>query len=149
MGKTAPALLIGFVEGCLIIAAAVFVFGVPMRGNPLILMAGMLVFLLAMIGIGLFLSSLSRTQQQAILGAFTFMAPAVMLSGFATPVDNMPDWLQTVTLTNPLRHFIVVSKGVFLKAMSLDVAWQAIWPMLLIAGCTLLAAGWLFGRKLE
>lgn len=148
-GKTVPAMIIGFVEGMVIIAAAVLAFQVPFRGELYLLMGGMFVFVAAMIGIGLFISSISSTQQQAILGAFTFMAPAVMLSGFATPVDNMPGWLQTVTLANPLRHFIVVSKGVFLKSMDAATVWQNVWPMALIALFTLSAAGWLFGRKLE
>jgi ABC-2 type transport system permease protein len=149
VGKTVPALIIGFVEGVVIIAAAVFAFDVPFRGEPLLLLGGMFVFVVAMIGIGLFISSISSTQQQAILGAFTFMAPSVMLSGFATPIDNMPQWLQAFTLINPLRHFIVISKGVFLKAMDPAVVWQSVWPMMIIAVFTLAASGWLFGRKLE
>jgi ABC-2 type transport system permease protein len=148
-GKTVPALIIGFIEGLIIIAAAVFAFRVPFRGDLILLLAGMFVFVVSMIGIGLFISSISKTQQQAILGAFTFMAPAVMLSGFATPIDNMPDWLQTFTMANPLRHFIVISKGVFLKAMSAEVVLESILPMAIVAIFTLSASGWLFGRKLE
>jgi len=149
LGKTVPAMLIGFAEGSVIIAVAVLGFHVPLRGDLPLLFGGMFVFVAAIIGIGLFISSISMTQQQAILGAFTFMAPAIMLSGFATPVDNMPHWLQTITLANPIRHFIVISKGVFLKDMSLAVVWQYTWPMIIIAACTLTASAWFFGRKLE
>ena len=77
----------------------------------------MVVYLFAVIGVGLFISSLATTQQQAILGAFVFMVPAMLLSGFASPIENMPDWLQMLTLANPMRYFIVIVKGVFLKDM--------------------------------
>ena len=77
----------------------------------------MAVHLLAILGIGIFISSLVKTQQQAILGTFSIMVPMMLLSGFASPVENMPDWLQYVTLANPIRFFIVIVKGVFLKAM--------------------------------
>ena len=80
----------------------------------------MAVYLAAVIGVGLFISSLATTQQQAILGAFVFMVPAMLLSGFASPIENMPDWLQTLTLANPIRYFMVIVKGVFLKAMPAD-----------------------------
>ena len=73
----------------------------------------MTVFLLAVSGVGLFISSLSMTQQQAILGSFVFMVPANLLSGFATPVENIPNWLQPVSMAMPLRYFLIVSKGVF------------------------------------
>jgi ABC-2 type transport system permease protein len=149
LGKTVPALIIGFFEGSLITGAAVYGFGIPLRGELYLLFGGMFVFVVAIIGIGLFISSISMTQQQAILGAFTFMAPSIMLSGFATPIDNMPLWLQDITMINPIRHFIVISKGVFLKSMSLEVVWQNAWPMVIIAAFTLIASGWLFGRKLE
>ena len=105
-------------------------------------------FLLAVIGIGLFISSLARTQQQAILGTFACMVPMMLLSGFASPVENMPDWLQTVTLANPVRHFMVIVKGVFLKAMPADVL-HSLWPLLVIALVTLSAATWLFRRRME
>ncbi|MEK1888987.1 MAG: ABC transporter permease, partial [Phyllobacterium sp.] len=91
----------------------------------------------------------SMTQQQAILGAFLFIVPATLLSGFATPIENMPEWLQPVTLINPLRYFLVVVKGVFLKDVGLmEVARQTV-PLVLIAASTLTAAAWLFRRRLE
>jgi ABC-2 type transport system permease protein len=109
----------------------------------------MVVYLGAVIGVGLFVSSLAKTQQQAILGAFVFMVPAMLLSGFASPIENMPDWLQTVTLANPIRHFMVIAKGVFLKDMpAADVA-RSLVPLVLIAAVTLSAASWLFRRRME
>ena len=111
------------------------------------LIAAMIVFLMSVIGIGLFISALSDTQQQAIIGVFMFLAPAILLSGYATPIANMPDWLQTVTLINPIRHFVVITKGVFLKDLPADVIMTHLWPLALIAGATLTAAAWLFRHK--
>lgn len=149
LGKTVPPLLIGLVHGTVYILAAVFVFGVPLRGSLALLYLALMVYLAALIGVGLFISSLSQTQQQAILGAFLFTAPAVMLSGFATPVENMPEWLQTATLVNPLRHFLVIVKGVFLKALPVNEALPEIAWLALIAVVTLSAAAWLFRRRME
>ena len=149
IGKTVPPLLIGLVHGTIFTLAAIHVFGVPLRGSLLLLYASLVVYLAAVIGVGLFISALAQTQQQAFLGSFLFMAPAVLLSGFAAPVENMPDWLQTGTLLNPLRHFLVVVKGVFLKAMPVgEVALNTL-PLALIAAVTLGAAAWLFTRRVE
>lgn len=149
VGKTVPGLLIGLVEGSLIIAFAHFVFAVPLGGSLILLYAGMTVYLASVIGVGLFISSMVATQQQAMLGAFTFVAPAILLSGFATPIANMPDWLQLVTLADPARYFIVVIRGVFLKDMPADLVFDDLWPMAVIATVTLAAASWLFRRRLQ
>jgi ABC-2 type transport system permease protein len=109
----------------------------------------MVIFLMAIIGIGLFISSLSMTQQQAILGAFVFMPPAVILSGFATPIENMPGWLQDFTVDNPLRWFLIIVRGIFLKDMPpADVLANTL-PMVAIAVVTLTAATWLFKHRME
>jgi drug efflux transport system permease protein len=89
------------------------------------------------------------TQQQAILGAFLFMVPAILLSGFATPIENMPGWLQPVTLVNPLRYFLVIVRGVFLKDLPLREVVSNTVPLALIAVATLSTAAWLFRRRLE
>jgi ABC-2 type transport system permease protein len=89
------------------------------------------------------------TQQQAILGAFLFMVPAMLLSGFATPIENMPRWLQPITVINPLRYFLVIVKGIFLKDIPLAEVWRQTWPLCAIAVVTLSAASWLFRRRLE
>jgi ABC-2 type transport system permease protein len=149
LGKMLPPLLIGLVLVTLYIIATVVVFDVPLRGSLVLLYTSAVFFLASVIGVGLFISALAMTQQQAILGAFLFMAPAVLLSGFATPIDNMPRWLQHVTLVDPLRHFLVVVRGVFLKGMSTaDVVRNTI-PLALIAVVTLSAASWLFRRRSE
>jgi ABC-2 type transport system permease protein len=149
IGKTVPALIIGAAEGSIILFAGILLFGVPMTGSIALLYAAMVVFLAAVIGVGLFISSLSMTQQQALLGAFVFMVPAVLLSGFASPIENMPDWLQPVTWFNPLRHFLVIVQGVFLKSMPADIVFSSTWPMAVIALFTLIGAGTLFRRRLE
>lgn len=149
MGKTIPAFILGTIEATIIILAAIFILGIPFNGKFIYLYGGILVFLASVIGVGLFISSISRTQQQAILGAFIIMMPAVLLSGYATPIENMPDWFQTLTYANPLRYFMVISKGVFLKDIPLEVVWENTWPMALIAFFTLTLSGWFFNRRLE
>jgi ABC-2 type transport system permease protein len=149
LGKSIPAVIIGMIEGTIIIAAAVFIFGVPFTGSLGYLYLGMFVFICSVVGVGLFISSLSSTQQQAILGGFIFMAPAVLLSGFATPVENMPSWLQYITYANPLRYYLVIAKGVFLKAMPLSIVLNNVWPMIIIAFFTLSLSTWFFRHRLQ
>ncbi|MEP6865008.1 MAG: ABC transporter permease [Deltaproteobacteria bacterium] len=149
IGKMVAPILIGAVHITLYVIAAVLIFHVPLRGSLVLLYGSGLVFLAAVVGIGLFISALSTTQQQAILGAFLFVAPATLLSGFATPIANMPSWLQPVTLVNPLRYFLVVARGVFLEAMpAVDVLAQTV-PLVLIAIVSLTAAAWLFRRRVQ
>ncbi|OCP16140.1 ABC transporter permease [Ensifer sp. LC163] len=149
IGKLIPPMMIGLFHITVYILAAVFIFGVPLRGSLFLLYGSAVFYLAAVVGLGLFISALSMTQQQAILGAFLFMVPAMLLSGFATPIENMPTWLQPVTLVNPLRYFLVIVKGVFLKDIPLaEVVHQTI-PLCIIALVTLSAASWLFRRRLE
>lgn len=149
IGKTIPALIIGLIEGSVIVSAGIFIFQIPFTGSLLLLYSGMFVFLCSVVGVGLFISSLSQTQQQAILGSFVFMTPAVLLSGYATPVENMPTWLQQLSLIDPLRYYIVIAKGVFLKDMPASIVFDNIWPMAVIACFTLTGAAWFFRRRLE
>lgn len=149
LGKMLPPLLIGLVLVTVYVAAATLFFGVPLRGSLLVLYGSTVFFLIAVIGVGLFISSLARTQQQAILGAFLFIAPAVLLSGFATPIENMPRWLQHVTLVNPLRYFLIVVRGVFLKGMTLSDVAHNTGPLVVIALVTLSASAWLFRNRME
>ncbi len=149
VGKTVPALVIGVGEATGMILVGVFYFRVPLVGSVGLLYAGMVVYLLAVIGVGLFISSLAKTQQQAILGVFSFMVPAILLSGFASPIENMPDWLQYVTLVNPIRYYIVIVKGVFLKNLPASIILANLWPMALIASVTLTSSVWLFRQRME
>lgn len=149
IGKAVPALILAMGSATLLITVAVFAFRIPFEGSPILLFGALAIFLLSIIGIGLFISSLSMTQQQAILGVFVFMPPAVLLSGFATPVENMPHWLQTVTVANPLRWFLIIVRGVFLKDMPPADVLSNAWPLIVIAAVTLTAAAWLFRHRME
>ncbi len=148
-GKTVPAVFIGVCEGLLIWAVGVTVFSIPFTGSFLLLLFTIILFILSIVGVGLFISALAKTQQQAILGAFIFLVPAVCLSGYAAPVENMPPWLQATTWCNPLKHALITLKGLFLKDMSFAEVWTNTWPMLIIGACTLLLSGWFFSRRLE
>ena len=148
IGKTVPALLVATFQASIILSAGVFIYGIPFRGALLLLYGSMFFYILALAGIGLLISSICSTQQQAFLGVFSFMMPAVLLSGFPSPVENMPVWLQYVDWFNPLRHFIVIVKQVFLKDIAAAALLQTLWPLLVIAALTLTAADWLFRRRL-
>lgn len=147
-GKTLPAMILGVVESLVIVAAAILAFRIPCQGSLLALELALLLFLFSVVGFGLFISSLCNTQQQAILGTFTFMLPSTMLSGFATPIETMPAFLQLVSLANPLRYFLVAVRGIMLKGMTLPMVLDATWPLIVIACVTLTLAGWLFRRGL-
>jgi ABC-2 type transport system permease protein len=149
IGKAVPGVIIGVVLATVISIVVTQVFGIPFTGSIFVLYAGLIVFVLAIIGVGLFISSLVSTQQQAMLGAMVYMMPAMMLSGFTSPVQNMPDWMQPLALANPLTHFLVIIRGVFLRDMPMALVAQRIWPMVVIAICTLTAATWLFRRRVS
>ncbi|TCS60676.1 ABC transporter permease [Varunaivibrio sulfuroxidans] len=149
MGKTVPSLMIGLMHGTFFLLISVFAFHIPYTGSLLLLYASMSIYLVSVIGIGLFISALSMTQQQAFLGSFVFAAPAILLSGFASPVENMPDWLQTMTLVNPLRHFLVIVNGLFTKDMPFATVMDNTWPLIVIAVVTMTVAGWLFRRRMQ
>jgi ABC-2 type transport system permease protein len=149
IGKLTPPMLIGLFHMTVYILAAVFIFAVPLRGSLVLLYASSLFYLASIAGIGLFISALSMTQQQAILGAFLFLVPATLLSGFATPIENMPNWLQPITVVNPMRYFLVIVKGIFLKDIPLSEVLRQTLPLFAIAVVTLGAASWLFRRRLE
>ncbi len=148
LGKSIPPFIIGMVEGSLIVVFAIFWFGVPFRGQWWILYAGMSFYLLAAIGVGLMISSLSVTQQQGLLGAFLFIVPAVILSGFATPIENMPEMVQQITYLNPMRYFLIIVRSTFLADSPFPILWPMFWPMALIGVFNLTLAAWLFRHRL-
>ncbi|MEH6756689.1 MAG: ABC transporter permease [Parasphingorhabdus sp.] len=149
VGKSIPPFLVGLFNSTIFVIAAVFFFDVPFRGSLVLLYGAVVFFLLSIIGVGLFISSLSKTQQQAFLGMFIFMTPAVLLSGYASPIDNIPFWLEQISLANPIRHFIVIVQGVFLKAMPLMQVLANTVPLIIISAFTLSAAAWLFRHRME
>lgn len=148
IGKTVPALIVAMVQASIILSAGVFVYRIPFQGSLPLLYFSMIFYILALAGIGLLISSVCSTQQQAFLGVFSFMMPAVLLSGFPSPVENMPYWLQCLDWFNPLRHFIVIVKGIFLKDIDLAILFHFLWPLFVIAALTLTTANWMFRRRL-
>lgn len=124
VGKLVPYGLIGLVDVVLVMAVAIFWFQVPMRGNPVLLLGLSLVYLLTTLGLGLFVSTISRTQQQAMMTtAFFVMMPMVYLSGFIVPIENMPVAIQQVSYALPLRYYLVIVRSIFLKGVGLETLW--------------------------
>ena len=123
LGKTVPFFLIGLLDTTLISLVGILWFGVPFRGSIWALAMGSVLFILCMLGVGLFISTIAMTQQQAMVSGFFFNMPAITFSGFGTPIGSMPEWVQTLTYLNPLRHFLEVLRGVYLKGIGLDVLW--------------------------
>lgn len=149
VGKTVPALVIGAVLAGVMIGAAIVLFGVPFSGNIVWLLASLLLFMLSVVGIGLMVSSVCRTQQQAILGAFMTAVPLILISGFATPVENMPPWLQLLAEADPLKHFLIIVQGSFLKALPAQDMLANAAPMAVIATVTLSVATLFVRRRLQ
>lgn len=149
VGKMLPALIIGIGESMLIMILAMLIYQIPFHGSFVLFFFSMIVFVISIIGVGLFISSFSQTQQQATLGVFVFIMPTMLLSGFATPIENMPIWLQPVTWIIPITHLFVIIKGLFLKDMGFSEVMMNVWPMVVIALFTLIIAGWMFKRRLE
>lgn len=148
LGKTLPGLLIGLLEASLIMLMVVYWFHVPLLGSLPALYLGLLLYVFSVVGVGLMISSLAVTQQQGLLGGFLLIVPGVILSGYATPIANMPDWAQTATLLNPLRYFLVVIRGVFLEGLQAADLYDQFWPMAAIGTVCMVGAGWLFRRRL-
>ncbi len=124
VGKLLPYGLIGVVDVVLVLVVAIYWFEVPMLGSVPLLFGMSLVYLMSTLGLGLFVSSISNTQQQAMLTTvFLFMMPMVYLSGFVFPIENMPAWIQPVTYLIPLRYFLVIVRGIFLKGVGLETLW--------------------------
>src|SRR5918993_5804563 len=124
VGKLLPYGLIGVIDVILVLVVSIYWFEVPMRGSVPLLFGLSLVYLLCTLGLGLFVSSISNTQQQAMLTTvFFFMMPMIYLSGFVFPIENMPAWIQPVTHLIPLRYFLVIVRGIFLKGVGLETLW--------------------------
>ncbi|QDT88750.1 ABC transporter permease [Gimesia algae] len=148
IGKAVPGFIIGMGEATFIIFVAVFWFQVPLLGSVITLYTGIALFLLSAIGVGLMISSLSTTQQQGLLGAFMFLVPAIILSGFATPIANMPSIVQKLTYLNPMRYFMIILRSVFLEGTPFELLIDQFWPMAIIGIVTLGTAAWLFRRRM-
>ncbi len=149
LGKTIPFALIGLLDMLLVSSAALLVFQVPFRGQILVLLFATILFLLTTLGAGLFLSTISGTQQQAMMGSFFFFLPTMMLSGFTFPIRNMPEPIQYLTYLNPMRYFMEVVRGVFLKGSGLDVLWPQLLAMAVFGVSILTFSALRFHKRLD
>jgi ABC-2 type transport system permease protein len=147
-GKALPSLLIGLVSALNILLVAQLWFHIPFAGSFVILFASLGLFLLAAIGIGLLISSVAATMQQAMLYSFLVMMPFALLSGLATPLQSMPEALQAITLLNPLRYAIEISERVYLEGAGWSDLWSDLWPLAVIALVTLSTSSWMFRHRL-
>lgn len=130
LGKTLPFALIGLVDMVLVVTVALAWFRIPFRGNPLLLLLGTVLFLLSALGLGLLISSISNTQQEAFMAAFLVFLPAILLSGFMFPVGSMPRGFQALTLLNPLRHYLEIVRALFLKGAGIEALWRQLLALL-------------------
>jgi ABC-2 type transport system permease protein len=149
VGKAVPSVLIGLIQASLILLVAQLWFRIPFVGSYLTLYAGLLLFLMAAVGMGLMLSAVVATMQQAMLYAFVIMMPFALLSGLTTPLSNMPEIFQDFTFLNPLRYAIDIAHRVYLEGAGLHQLMPDLWPMAIIATVTLSSAAWLFRGGLE
>ena len=149
IAKTMPGFIAGFLVSILVSLIAVFAFGSPFTGSVTLYVLGLMIFTLSVVGVGLLISSVCQTQQQAILGTFFGSIPFILTSGFATPVENMPEWLQHAVVINPLKHFLLVLQGSFFKAQPAGDILVNIWPLVAITLVTMTVATIVVRRKLQ
>jgi ABC-2 type transport system permease protein len=148
VGKAIPSILVGLGQATNVLLVAQVWFHIPFAGSLLTLYTGLLIFLIAAIGIGLLVSSIAATMQQAMLYSFVIMMPFALLSGLTTPISSMPVALQKLTLANPLRYAIEIAQRVYLEGAPLESLGGDLLPLALIATLTLPPAAWLFRHRL-
>jgi len=149
LGKTLPFAVVGLLDVVLITVVALLVFHIPLRGSFLLLLGCAVLYLMTSLGAGLFLSTISQTQQQAMMGSFFFSTPAFMLSGFAFPIRNMPVAVQYLTYLNPVRYFIEIVRGIFLKGAGVSVLWPQMVAMAVYGVTVLTLSALRFHKKLD
>lgn len=149
IGKTTAPLITAFISSIVITLIVAIGFKVPFNGSIILYLFATFISLFSIIGVGLFISSLAYTQQQAILGVFAFQMPAVLLSGFVSPVEDMPLFFQYISAINPLRYYMLINKGIYFKNMDTVTVFQNLIPLILIAFFTLAIARWSFNVKSE
>ena len=148
-GKALPSMLVGIVQASGVLLVAQLWFRIPFQGSFLTLYSGIALFVLAAVGIGLVVSALVSTMQQAMLFSFMLIMPFALLSGLTTPISNMPEALQYFTRVNPLRYAIDIAQRVYLEGAGLRLLLGDLWPLALIAAVTLAAASWMFRHRLQ
>lgn len=149
VSKTIPALIIGTALAAVMVVAGIVIFRIPFTGSFLLLLGSLLLFISSVVGLGLMLSAVCQTQQQAILGTFAFAIPLVLISGFATPVENMPAALQIAAQFSPLKHYLIIVQGCFLKALPPADVFANAWPMAALALGTMSVAVVFVQRRLQ
>jgi ABC-2 type transport system permease protein len=149
VGKMTPPLLLGLFNATAYLILIPLVYGIHMQGSLLLFYAALVVYLLAVIGFGMAISATSKTQQQAFLGMFVLTVPMILLSGFASPTENMPGWLQVLGQANPLKHFLIISEGLFLKDMNAADVCAHVWPIVVIGAVSMAVAVWQFRARVE
>ncbi len=149
VGKTLPFLIVGLANVIVVAIAGTLWFQVPFRGNVLVLLLGSTLFLSSALGVGLLISTLCETQQQAFAISFFYISPAIMLSGFGYPITSMPTALQYFTNLDPLRFYLIVLRGTFIKGVGLDVLWPQMIAMTLLGAATLTLATLRFHKTLD
>ncbi|PYV43472.1 MAG: ABC transporter permease [Acidobacteria bacterium] len=149
LGKVLPFALVGLLEVILVTAAALLVFRIPFRGSGFLLLGCSILFLLTTLGAGLFISTISQTQQQAMMASFLFFMPAFMLSGFTFPIHNMPVAVQYLTYANPLRYFVEIVRGIFLKGIGISILWPQMLTLTAIGLAVLGSSSLRFRKRLE
>ena len=146
LGKTIPVAAVGYFDMVLVTVVGTLWFGVPIKGSISLLLVSTGVYLLSVLGIGLFISTVSKTQQQALMATFLFFMPAILLSGFAFPIESMPLFFQYITYVSPLRYFLIIVRGIFLKGIGVESLWPDILA-LLVLGVTILGLSAVRFRK--
>jgi ABC-2 type transport system permease protein len=149
LGKTIPFFLVGFALVGLITTAGTLWFRIPFVGNPLVLLLGTSLYLLSVLGIGLLISTLCSTQQQAFATNFFVINPMFTLSGFSFPIASMPGALQWLTYLDPVRYYLVIIRGVFLKGVGLTVLWPQMFALAVLGAALLTASIWRFRKSLD
>jgi ABC-2 type transport system permease protein len=149
IGKIAPYVFIAFFDVLEVLAIGVFWFGVPIRGSLGLLLGLSALFLLTSLGIGIFISSVANTQQEAMLLAFLTMFPSIFLGGFFFPIEAMPGWLQVITYVIPLRYMLVVIRGIILKGVGMQILRQEVVALSIFGVAIMLLAATRFRKRLE
>ncbi len=148
-GKALPSMLIGVVQATGVLLVAQLWFRIPFAGSYMTLYVGLLLFLLAAVGIGLLLSAVAATMQQAMLYSMLLIMPFSLLSGLTTPISSMPSAVQYLTAINPLRYAIDIARRVYLEGAGIGLLEADLWPLGVIALLTLSAASWLFSHRMQ
>lgn len=149
LGKTIPYIIVSLVQMILVVIFAVFWFEIPLKGSLLLLFFTTILFLMSTLGIGLFISTIASTRQQAMMTTFFVLLPFLLLSGFIFPIANMPQIVQWITYLNPLRFFLIIIRGIFLKGVGLDVLWPQVLSLAILGAVVFTGAIARFKKRLD